>query len=120
VVTLEEGQKVKVRFKYIQSPDYKLVFANGAYGGMTARGNFVMHFFNEYRPPPKEETVTMDREGKVLETKPLWEDTDDERPAYLRELIVGVSVPREQAISIANWILEKMAAIESKKEVKSQ
>ena len=112
---LSKEQQVKVKFKYVRAPDYKLFFANGAYGGLTARGNFVMHFFNEYRPPPPEEIATIDERGTLLEAKHIWAEGETGGRTYTRELVVGVTVPSEQAVSLANWILEKMAPIEGKK-----
>jgi len=115
---MSKEQKREVEFKFVKPSDYKVLFANGVHGGMTPRGNFVMHFFHEYLPPPPVEVITLDEKGKIQEIRSLREEEEKKagRSIFTRDLVVGITMPPEQAVSIANWILDKVKVIPSSEE----
>jgi hypothetical protein len=102
--------KKKVKFKFNKTPEYRILFANGAYGGVTPRGNFLLHFFNEYSPVPTSEVIVLGDKGEVKQAQAIREQGESEfgKPVYVRDLVVGISMPADQAVSVANFILERV------------
>jgi hypothetical protein len=109
-------EKGKVKFKFNKPPDYKIFFANGAYGGMTPRGDFLIHFFHEYSPTPSAEVIVVDEKGQIKETQPIRDQAEVEygKPVYIRDLVVGISLQPEQAVSIANFMLERVKMVQNR------
>ncbi|MFI5448453.1 MAG: hypothetical protein ACHQ03_01615 [Candidatus Bathyarchaeia archaeon] len=113
---MDEGTG-KFKFRFNKPSDYKILFANGAYGGMTTRGDFLLHFFHEYLPIPLAEVVVADEKGDIKDTQPVRDKAEMEfgKPDYVRDLVVGISLSPEQAVAIANFILDRVKMAESAK-----
>ena len=62
----EQPEKIDVEYEY--DPDYRLVAANGLFGGVTPRGELRIDFFAEYVPAPGAGCTAG---GKVLFNKDL-------------------------------------------------
>ena len=103
---MAEGQR-DIVFRYVRGEGYRKVAANGAHGGVTGRGDFQMDLFVEHGEMPNEliHSVTPDGLGPVV-------SQDPERPAVIREAQVGVVMSRDQARSLAHWILERLRLAE--------
>jgi len=87
---------------YIKPENYKILNANGAWGGVTPRGDYLIHFYYEYVNPPEVETLEISTEGvRRISRTP-------ETPNNRRDLIVGISLPLDHAEGIANWILNNV------------
>jgi len=107
---MEEKRRPKrAKFRYLKPDGYQILAVNGAYGGMTPRGDLMCHFFYEYAPPPSEELLPITEEGKL---GPKEEGVKEE-VELVRELRVGIVLNPVQAESIANWILDKVGKAKS-------
>ena len=71
----------KMRFKYVFNGSYNPVFVNGAYGGSSPKGKFVINFYHERIPVPKSLTYQLNEDGTLGELehgKPSgYEDNHD-------------------------------------------
>lgn len=101
----------KVKFVYNKPEGYQIFPVNGVFGGITPRGDLLCNFFYEYGDVPNIEEMQISKEGRL---KPLKKPK--KKVSFRRDLKVGISVNLEQAVSIANWILEKARAYEKSKE----
>lgn len=101
--TSAEGLTVK--FIYSKPEDYKLHYINGAYGGLTPRGDLICNFFFEYKELPEEEEHII--EGDQLKLKPEGINTVPRE--VLREMKTGVIMTPDQAEKLASWLTEKVA-----------
>lgn len=112
----EKKKAKKIRFIHNKPQDYRIYPVNGVWGGISGRGDLICNFFVEHHEVPKEEVHSLKEDGSLgpLEKKPR------EEVRVIRDLQVGILVNREQAVSIANWILEKVKEYEkvTKKELK--
>ena len=113
-----ENKKTTIKFLHQFPDNYKLVPVNGAWGGVSPRGDLLMHFFLEHSKVPQEEIQIAKHDGSLV---PLKEKTNEIQ--VVRAMQIGVSMNREQAVSIANWMLEKVKKYEedtkvSKKKLK--
>jgi hypothetical protein len=113
-------EKKKVKFGFKKSSDYRIIPANGAWGGVTPRGDFTLDFFVEHNPTP---------DYVVHEIKPagglgveVEREAGGKEDSYLitRELVGGVLLSLGEAKSLANFILEKCAEFEQEKKKKEE
>ena len=107
---VDKTEMEKLRFYYIKPDDYEPIYVNGVYGGMTPRGDLLCHFFYEYRDIPAEEVVPLEK-GRLQTEKISYVQRIEEEPGtgnMRRDVRVGLIIPAHQAISFANWILDKV------------
>lgn len=100
----------RVRFIYQKPEDYKMVYVNGVYGGVTPRGELLCHFFQEYADVPAEEEFPL-VEGKPQFDKGSRVERMEHAPTEAvvrRDVRVGLIIPAHQITSIANWMLDKL------------
>lgn len=95
-------------FTHYWPADYKIYPVNGTWGGMTGRGDLVLHFFVERHEVPKEEVSVITEDGTLAPIKLV--PKGEQKVA--RDMQTGIMVNREQAVSIAKWILEKVGEYE--------
>ena len=100
----EQEHSNKVKFIFRKSEGYQIHYVNGAFGGLTPRGDILYHLFFEHRDLPGEEEMTIE-EGKL---KPQEDLADLE---MVRDLKVGIIMTPEQAESLANWLLSRVGEI---------
>jgi hypothetical protein len=105
------GNTIQKKFvcKYKFSKDYNPVYANGAFGGVSSRGEIVINFFNERPAIPYE--VEHDILGNTLSnptvTKPEFFDG-----THVRFIENGVTLNLETAKTIRTWLDEKITQLE--------
>jgi len=106
--TIESEQELckKVKFVFKKSEGYQIHYVNGAFGGITPRGDILYHLFFEHRDLPMEEEMTIE-EDKTL--KPQEKDLDDIE--ITRDLKVGIIMTPKQAENLANWLLSRVDEI---------
>jgi len=104
----KKEERKRVKFVHHWPTDYKIYPANGAWGGVSGRGDVILHFFVERHVVPEEEVQTIKEDGSLapIERKP------QEELQLARDMQVGILVNREQAVGIANWILQKVKQYE--------
>lgn len=111
---MAEPKRVKFLFK--KAADYKLLPVNGAWGGVTTRGDFALDFFVEHNITPDYVMHEVTAEGGLsneVERNPV---ITGDIILVTRELVGGISLSVEQAKSIANFILEKCADFQKEKQ----
>lgn len=97
-----EDRQIKFRFEY--DPGYRLIGANGIWGGITPRGDLRLDFFVESLGIPDHVThlLTPDhRLGPELNRA--------QAEGIVRRVQVGVLLSLDQADSIADFIKQKIA-----------
>ena len=104
----------KVKFVYKQPDDYKIVYANGIYGGPTPRGEFKFDLFHEYGPAPESELHYVKEDGSV--GGKVESEASVEEAIVIRERKIGVVMELRHAKNIASWMLTKIQEIEERRE----
>lgn len=93
-----------IEFVFTKAPDYRVISANGIWGGVTPRGALKMDFTLDSQRTPDSVVHSVTPEGGLgpeIDRKPT------ER-AVSRELQVGILLSIEHAENVASWILDKV------------
>lgn len=97
------GKKItSIKVKYNLKHDYKSVIVNGVYGGIAPNGNINVNFYLDRVPLPDETTLNI-IDGKLKENYPV-----KEVPEITRDVVFGVQLNYDTAISIQNWLGNKI------------
>ena len=94
----EQPRKMQIRHSY--DPDYKLVYANGVFGGITPKGELLMDFTIYRQADVKLETFLVDSKNKTRQR--IEDETEAAPPTLIRK--VGVIVPSNEIDTIAKWM----------------
>ncbi len=108
---MEEQPKVRIEFE--KSPHYRLMPADGAWGGPTPRGRIMVNFFVDIPSAPYSITHDLTEDGQLgteLERSPAVDGTI---PRVARELQVGVLLSLEDAEGVGRWLLEQVEMLRS-------
>lgn len=105
----------RIKFLFQKAADYKLLPVNGAWGGVTTRGDFLLEFFVEHNITPNYVVHEVTAEGKLGNEIERGPKEPGDVILVARELVGGISLSIEQATSIAKFILEKCANFEEEK-----
>jgi len=101
----------RVLIEFERSPNYRLVPADGAWGGPTPRGHILVNFFVDVPVSPLSVTHGLTDDGQLgpeLDRTPAMQDT---RPRVSREFEMGVLLSPEDAEGIARWLLDQVDMI---------
>lgn len=100
-----------MRFKYVFPDDYNPVYVNGAYGGISPRGEITMNFYLERSPVPREELRTVNSDGTVGDQVKL--NPEDLTHIIVRYVSAGVIMSPETARLIYTWLGEHLKRIDA-------
>ena len=99
----------QVKFEFYESPEYRHIYANGAFGGPTAKGEIKFDLFIEYRKGPDAvyHSVTPDGLGPEVDREP-------EDLPFIRESQVGVVMTVSEAENFARWLMGHVEQVKSR------
>ena len=82
----------EIEFAYEYDPSYRVVAANGVWGGVTPRGDFRLDFFVESSAVPERITIELlpDKSGKEVARTP-------DKRLFTRRLQTGVLLSLKEA-----------------------
>jgi len=95
----KKPKKAKFKFKYIIPDHIKDCYVNGAWGGITPRGEIHMHPYSERHPIPMEHIYDIGKKGSMAEPGKTIKGADAVRVVQ-SSLIFDV----QTAINIRNWL----------------
>lgn len=103
------GAPKKLQFHLIKSKLYRVVHADGVYGGVTPNLNVHMSFFSERTPLPKRLAYEILEDGDIGQ-----EDTSlrKAKRGIVREMEVGVLLDYGTAIALRAWLDNQIQAVE--------
>ena len=102
----------KVRFEYIKSSLFRVIHSDGAFGGMTPRGDLLITFYSERFPIP---TATMHEIGPSGELGQELRSERETRKGILREVEVAIQFDLDVVKNFASWLQEKIPEAEKQK-----
>jgi len=109
-VTSSVVEDDEIAFDYIKSSDFKMIWADGAVGGLTPSGNMHVAFYSERNAIPKREVFKIDNDagevGEQVDSKTI------SRNSIVREMSCDLVLQPKVAKALADWILEYLELIE--------
>jgi len=96
------AEPAKLKFHFIKSNGYRVIHADGMYGGITPRGGIFASVYNE-RPPIPEFTV-----NEITNTGLGPEIQRGSKDGIVREVEVGLLMSLETAESFHVWLGDKI------------
>ena len=98
----------EIEFDFIKSNFYRVVKADGFFGGLSPNGSLHLGVYNERMPYPQKMFHKV--EGGTMGPEEISKRIG--RTGILREMEVGVSMDVTQAIVLRNWLDEKIKQYE--------
>ena len=98
-----ENKTEEVPIDYEYDSDYRIVAANGMYGGITPRGDLRVDFFVEHQPAPEPGEF-------AYETRPdgtAKEVRKSKKKKLVRRVQIGVLLPAQHIEGFAQWFQKK-------------
>ena len=99
-----------IRFEFIKSNLFRVIHADGAFGGLTPRLGIFINFYSERPPIPKVLVHRVSETSGVLGEE--IREKRESKTGIVRESEVGVCVDVEVAKSLVVWLQDKIHAIE--------
>jgi hypothetical protein len=93
----------EIKYKYKYAEDYNPKYIHGVFGGVSPRGEIVMHFFMERVAVPKEQVfpIVNDQLGHELMEKRLPKDLNESAIRFIQN---GVILDIETAEALVEWL----------------
>ena len=101
-----EASVREINVSYIKSKSFRVIYADGSWGGVTPRGLLNFGFYNERRPIPRETRVQL--QGDVVAQEIQLEG----RSGVVREVEVNVVMNLENAKEFHVWLGNHIANLE--------
>jgi hypothetical protein len=106
----KDTAKNGLKFKFVFGDDYNPVFANGVWGGMTAKGELNMNFFHERLPLPHSVVMAVGENGTLGQE--LERDPGPDDQVVIRYVTTGVVLNYSDAKAIHQWMGEHLKRFE--------
>jgi len=100
----------KIQFHYNMSNHYRVIHADGAFGGITPTGLINMNIFSERRPLPDLNVY------KITDDNKIGEEIMEMRVGkngVIREVESGILIDLEKAESLAKWLNDKITELKN-------
>jgi len=95
----------EVKIVYRRAPDYRLLPATGAWGGPSVNGEIVVNFFVDRVQEPDSVILVVEEHSGTGTEKPL------PPPQNVREMLVGVVMRPDIALSIGQFLVDKASLV---------
>lgn len=96
-------KKKVVKINYIKTPSYRSYHADGAYGGVTPKGNIYCEFFIDRNVTPQVVEHALSSDGIIGAVKKTYG-----KEGIVRQIECGISMDIATAISFRDWLDDKI------------
>ena len=105
---ISEKTKQEIEFHYLKTNNYRSFHADGAFGGVTPRGNIYIELFLEKAPTPQSIIHEINEDGSLGK-----EVSRQSKTGVIREIEAGIILDLATAESVRNWLTEKIDSLKS-------
>jgi hypothetical protein len=109
--------KPELKFKYIFNYGYNPVYANGAHGGVSPRGEIVMNFYLERMALPESITHEINPNGTI--GNEVSAEPADLKNSLVRFIEAGVVMNYQNAKDFHLWLGERVKEMEALERAKA-
>lgn len=109
-------KKPEITFKYLFNYNYNPSYVNGAHGGISPRGEMVIHFYLERPPLPASLTHEVTSQGSIGQEVAV--SPEDMANSMVRFIDTGIVMNYEDARVFHVWLGEQLNAVENMKKAR--
>lgn len=99
-----------IEFHFIKSTQFRVIHADGAYGGISAGGYLNVAFYNERRAIPQTTAIVVDEEAGTIS-----ESVIATRGGVVREVEIDVIMDEVAVAQLVNWLQGKLVELRNVK-----
>jgi len=99
----------RIKFHYVKSTQFRVIHADGAYGGITPQLGLFLSFFNERLPIPRVLVHSVKPDGSLGEQISAECESKD---GVIREEEIGVAMNVVVARALVQWLQDKIQEVE--------
>lgn len=93
----------EINIHYIKTSSYRTYHVDGAYGGLTPKGDLYCEFFVERQVTPQSVVHEVENDGRLGKMKKkIGED------GFIRQIECGISLDINTATALKGWLEEKI------------
>jgi len=107
VAELVQPAPVEIGFDFIKSNLFRVIHADGAYGGISPNGAIHMALYNERSPIPRHTAHRLENNQLGAELR----EKREVRSSFVREVEVDVIMDVNVATALHQWLGEKLAEL---------
>ena len=107
----QQNPSSKIRFQYVYPEDYQPAPVNGVHGGVTPRGEVVLHFYHERPMLPKVIEHEVTEQGRLGPMVVSQEDLG--KPQFLRVVTGGAVMTIKSAVELRDWLSRQIEHAQS-------
>lgn len=104
---MSEGDKPKLpddlTFHYLKSPQFREIFVEGAFGGVTPRGYISVALFKERQPIPREITNKLEEDGTLGD-----EVRRRSKKGIMRTVEANLYMDKDAAQTLIAWLQQQV------------
>jgi hypothetical protein len=105
----QSNEQREINFRYIKSNLFRVVHADGAFGGISPRGNIHFSLYNERIALPDSSKITVsDKTGEVIGAEKFKNSG-----SIVREIEVDVVTDLPTAMQLYKWLGNKIAELQA-------
>jgi hypothetical protein len=105
-----------VVIQFERSPNYRIVAADGAWGGPTPRGHILVNFFVDVPVSPLSVSHEITEDGQLGPERDRTPGFSESQPRVSREFECGVLLSPDDAEGVARWLLEQVEILRGNEE----
>lgn len=105
----------KYKTDYIKSNYFRVIHADGVFGGVTPRGYIQIDVWSERQPIPQQCSYDLIVQGDGTALGKEDRTARMARDAVIREVEAGIVIDLDLAKSVIKWLEEKVAVLENLK-----
>ncbi len=99
----------QIEYHYLKSNFFRVVHADGAFGGITPRGYIHFSLFNERGPIPKKTVREIRADGTLLP-----QTIKKSKSGVVREIEIDVVLDKDAAVHLHSWLGRKIIELMEK------
>jgi len=100
---LDRPDDLKQQVTFIKSSQFRVIYVEGAYGGLSPRGRISFALYNERTPIPQATEVGRNPDGNFEEV------LKDSKVGIVREVEAQLTMGLDEAAELARWLTERVA-----------
>lgn len=93
----------EITMHYIKTNGYRTYHVDGAFGGLTSKGNIYCEFFVERNVTPQQVTYEIEENGQLGKEKER-----SGKKGFIRQIECGISLDIKTAVNLKEWLEKRI------------